>query len=282
MIIDGHAHACGDYLTVDSILRKLDENSTDAVILCPGQLNKDKGYKLPDLYLKYPNKDFIYAINRLTKIITGLTGVAKQIDKGNEYVFSLVKQAPHRIFQFYWVNPNDKNVRDKIEDRYNQWSFKGIKLHQCWHKFSLQEESIGQIVRWAANKELPVFIHIGSQQDAVDMVQLINKHQDTCFIIAHMIGMEVFSRVELQNKNVYFDLSGGQLIPQQKMLTAIDKFGPGKILMGTDTPYGIENLKNTIARINALSLSKDEKNMILGGNFQKILVLKSSAGKFIK
>jgi len=43
VLIDGHAHACGEYLTVAGILKKLEENSTDAVVLCPGGLNKDKG-----------------------------------------------------------------------------------------------------------------------------------------------------------------------------------------------------------------------------------------------
>ncbi|MEL7568594.1 MAG: amidohydrolase family protein [Dehalobacterium sp.] len=273
MIIDGHAHACGEYLTADSILKKLDENSTDAVVLCPGELNKDKGYKLPDLYLKYPNKDFIYAINRLTKIIIALTGAAKQIDEGNEYVFSLVKQAPHRILQFYWANPNDKNVIDKIENNYALWNFKGIKLHQCWHKFSLRNENLGQIVKWAENKGLPVFIHLASQQDAMDMVWVVNRHKDACFIIAHMIGMEVFSQAELQNENVYFDMSGGQLIPQKKLLSAIEKFGAKKILMGSDTPYGMENFKKAITRVNNLPLSEDEKHMIMGGNLQNILRL---------
>lgn len=273
MIIDGHAHACGEYLTVAGILKKLNENSTDAVVLCPGELNKDKGYILPDLYLKYPNKDFIYVINRLTKMIIALTSAAKQIDEGNGYVFSLVRQAPQRIFQFFWVNPNDKNVVDKIEDKYALWNFKGIKLHQCWHKFSLQNENIGPIIKWAENKGLPVFIHLASRQDALDMVRLVNRHSDACFIIAHMIGMEVFSQAELQNKNVYFDMSGGQLIPQKKLLIAIEKFGAEKILMGTDTPYGIDNLKNAIARVHDLPLSEEEKRSILGGNLQRILGL---------
>ena len=78
------------------------------------------------------------------------------------------------------------------------------------------------------NKGLPVFIHLASRQDALDMVRLVNRYPDACFIIAHMIGMEVFAQAELQNKNVYFDMSGGQLIPQKKLLIAIEKFGAEK------------------------------------------------------
>ena len=231
MVIDGHAHSCGEYLTVGSVINKLDENSTDAVILCPGEMNKDKGYELPSLHLKFPNKDFIYVINNIIKVAVTLTGAANYIDEGNEYVFNLVKQAPDRIFQFLWVNPNDKNVVKKIEDKYVLWNFKGLKIHQCWNKCNLRNESMELIIKWAEKKELPVFIHIASKKDAIDLVQVINQHQDARFIIGHMIGMEIFSQAGLQNKNVYFDMSAEQLIPQKKLLAALEKFG------ATDAKY---------------------------------------------
>lgn len=47
MVIDGHAHACGDFLTVESIKKKLDELRVDKVILVPGEPGSDKNQDLP-------------------------------------------------------------------------------------------------------------------------------------------------------------------------------------------------------------------------------------------
>ena len=39
MIIDGHAHACGKFLTVEGIVNHLDNNNIDKVVLVSGELN---------------------------------------------------------------------------------------------------------------------------------------------------------------------------------------------------------------------------------------------------
>ena len=38
MIIDGHAHACGDFLRAENIVEILDRNQVDKVVLVPGEL----------------------------------------------------------------------------------------------------------------------------------------------------------------------------------------------------------------------------------------------------
>jgi hypothetical protein len=60
MIIDGHAHACGEYCNLESIIRVLVSNNTDKVVLCPGEVNSKKTYGLPLLSEKFPKKDFIF------------------------------------------------------------------------------------------------------------------------------------------------------------------------------------------------------------------------------
>jgi hypothetical protein len=49
MVIDGHAHASGEYLKVESITDYLSRNNTDKVVLVPGELNSSKTYHLPHL-----------------------------------------------------------------------------------------------------------------------------------------------------------------------------------------------------------------------------------------
>jgi hypothetical protein len=44
MIIDGHAHACGGYLTPENIIKTLDNSGTDKVVLVPGEPNSKAEY----------------------------------------------------------------------------------------------------------------------------------------------------------------------------------------------------------------------------------------------
>ena len=41
--------------------------------------------------------------------------------------------------------------------------------------------------------------------------------------------------------------------------------------MGSDTPYGKDNLRNNIDRIKNLDISTEEKDLILGENIRKLL-----------
>ena len=118
MIIDGHAHACGDYLTASNIIKIMDENNVDKIVLVPGELNSTKNYFLPNLAGLFPHKDVVRFTNILTKIIISFVGAAKQIDAGNAYVFSLVNRHPDRIIQFFWLsmrNLPDESFRDRMK-----------------------------------------------------------------------------------------------------------------------------------------------------------------------
>jgi len=57
LIIDGHPHACREYFDYDSIIKVLDENKADKVVLCPGEVNSKNSYGLPLLSEWFPQKD---------------------------------------------------------------------------------------------------------------------------------------------------------------------------------------------------------------------------------
>jgi len=82
MIIDGHAHACGGYLTPENITRTLDNSGTDKVILVPGEPNSKAEYFLPDLAALFPNINVVKATNFLTRIVIRLSGMLDHIPKG--------------------------------------------------------------------------------------------------------------------------------------------------------------------------------------------------------
>ena len=59
MIIDGHSHACGDFLNAASIIKKLDILGVDRVVLVPGEFNSAKNYSLVNIANVFPKKNVV-------------------------------------------------------------------------------------------------------------------------------------------------------------------------------------------------------------------------------
>jgi predicted TIM-barrel fold metal-dependent hydrolase len=63
--------------------------------------------------------------------------------------------------------------------------------------------------------------------------------------------------------------------PASTLKCVLDFFGPDRLVLGTNYPYGPEEgcalVKNSLAAIDGLNLSKQDKEKVLGGNAAKIL-----------
>jgi len=81
MIIDGHAHACGEYQTCETITQTLNANQVDKVILVPGELNSDTTYSLPNLAKRFPKINVVKWTNGATRMMISITKTYKQIEK---------------------------------------------------------------------------------------------------------------------------------------------------------------------------------------------------------
>ena len=92
--------ACGKFLTAESIIKILDDNGVDKVVLVPGELNSKSEYSLPDIASVFPGHNVVKITNYMTRFVMMLTGKVKDIPAGNEYVYGLKTVATDRIIQF--------------------------------------------------------------------------------------------------------------------------------------------------------------------------------------
>ena len=272
MIIDGHSHACGKYLTAEGIIKVLDESGIDKVVLVPGELNSKSEYSLPNIASKFPSHNVVKLTNKLTKFIMKLTGKIKDIPAGNEFVYNLKTKTDNRVLQFIWITTSIDKVTDYLNTKYDSWGFLGVKMHQCWEKFSIESEFFYNVAKWAEKKDLPLFIHLYSDNDVLKLIEYKRKHPKLKLIVAHLFGLELFIKDNLEDRNLYFDISPLQLISDKRLKKAIKYVGVNRILMGTDTPYGAkDNLQKSIKRIENLDITKDDKDLILGKNMKELL-----------
>ena len=117
---------------------------------------------------------------------------------------------------------------------------------------------------------------MGTQQEVRALIDYIRTHPTPIFILAHLFGLEEYIKADLQLDNVYFEISPPPLISIKRLVKAIDYFGAQKMIFGSDTPYGKENLRVNLQRIHGLSISEEEKHCMLGSNVQKLLHLEDT------
>ena len=273
MIIDGHAHLGGEYKNLETILSTLERTGVDKVVLCPADSQRQEAFPIPDIAGKLPDKELNFVVNRLIRSASLKAQHQINIDTGNTGIFDISGKSGGRIFQFFWANPLKESIIEEIETKLNVWRFKGIKLHQGCHPFKIKSSHFNNIAEFAVSKSLPLFIHLYSKKEVMDFISVSGNYKTT-FIIGHLIGLEIFiqERKKISN-NTYFDISCPPLVSSDRIKKAINQFGPEKILMGSDTPYGKNNLKLILSRIRSLNLPARACEMILGNNMRNILMI---------
>lgn len=282
MIIDGHAHASGDYLAPESILKYLAESKVDKVVLVPGELKSKKTYTFPNVAKLLPGLNITKFFNYLTRIAISLTNAQKDFIVGNAYVYGLSKALPDKVIQFYLVTNVFASITQELDDKFLKWKFKGVKLHQCWFPISIKSKIFIETAAWAVEKELPIFIHLLSDSEVEILIEHKVNNPKSIIIVAHLFGLELFIRSKIKFDNLYFDISTYQVTSDKRVLRAIKYFGAPKILMGSDTPYGKNNLQKNIDRVNHLPISAEEKEMILGENMKRLLKISLTNRKILQ
>ena len=69
-------------------------------------------------------------------------------------------------------------------------------------------------------------------------------------------------------KNIYVDTSGDKV--KSNFLAALELFGPGHLLWGSDWPAK-KDVTGSMQVIRNLDISEEDKTDILGGNLEKLL-----------
>ena len=271
MIIDGHAHASGDFLTSQGIIHTLDKAKADKVVLVPGEVNRSTAMTFPNLARLFPRSNVTKLWNILIKMVMRITKTNRQFGEANEYVYGLIHKLPDRAIQFYLITDDNQDITHELESKYGDWGFKGVKIHQCWYRISIDSRIFDNTAKWAEKHDLPIFIHLESDEEVRRLIGYKRIHPQLKIIIGHLFGLEIFVKSETRLENTYFDISTYQVTSDYRVLKAIRNFGADKVILGSDTPYGKDNLRKNIDRVRNLPITQDEKSRILGLNLKELL-----------
>jgi predicted TIM-barrel fold metal-dependent hydrolase len=274
MIIDAHAHACGEFAYPRKLIEILDKLGVDKVALCPGLKGHTSAPTPPNIPISVVKQHPLYSRFFINPgIWFNYNFLLKEKQDGNEFVYSLTEKHPERIIQIYWLDPRKSDFITELKNDFMKWQFKGIKLHQVCTPFKSDGTEIQSIAQFCEEKRLPLFIHLWSNEEAVKLLDVAENYPRIDFILLHLIGLEAIAEQAKYMNNIYYEISPFSYIKESRLEYAIDSLGAHRVMLGSDTPWDKYSLKNNIARISRLNIDSTDKEHILGGNIMKILRL---------
>jgi len=189
-------------------------------------------------------------------------------ESANREVARIVRSRPNRFYGFAFVNPKrDRgSVRAMVEEVVTRFGFVGIKVHR--HDAPITRE----VCETARAFSLPVLYDVVGEVSAVEL--LAEEYPDVTFIIPHLGSFADDWRAQLalidhlvRHPNIHADTSGVRrfdLLDQ-----AVRRAGAKKILFGTDGPWLHPAVE--LAKVRALGLSVADEQLVLAGNFLRII-----------
>lgn len=287
MIIDCHYHLETKLLTVDKLLKKMDECGVDKVALM-GVVNepipKPSEFLLNIFRFSLTHVKFHFLAKLIganftsdgnLKIPTGTFQI--YLNPDNESVFQIVANIPDRFLAWVFINP--RGGKDQILEL-NKWKdkpgFIGVKAHPFWHRYKPIE--LLPVAVELAKMGKPLLIHAGFDEHG-DYDVLLKKVPDLKLILAHAgfpLYSDAWGKIK-NNKNLYVDLSQSSYLNEKVTRQAVKYLGVKKCLFGTDGPYGLHEDDDHFdygfikRRIEKLFPDKGIQQKLLGENFLELI-----------
>lgn len=192
--------------------------------------------------------------------------------------------AGDRIVAFGGIHPDTDDYKRDI-DFVSSLGLKGIKLHAEYQGFKPDEIRMLRIYDYAFSKELIILHHAGFDPGKPSpfnstperFARVLDEIKGGTFVLAHLGGHAMWDDVEryLVGRDVYFDTAMGfECFPSEQFLRIVRNHGADKILFATDSPWS--DASRELEVLGSLSLSDEEKQMILSGNAKRLLKIADS------
>lgn len=186
----------------------------------------------------------------------------------NQEVARIVASRPDRFYGFAFVHAeHDRGrVHELVKIAVERYGFVGIKVHR--HDAAISRE----ICAAARVFGLPVLYDVSGEVSVCEL--LAQEYPDVNFIIPHLGSFADDWRAQLaladhlvRHPNIYADTAGVRRFDLLEQ--AVKRAGASKFLFGSDGPWLHPAVE--LAKIKALQLPANQENLILGGNFLRLI-----------
>lgn len=181
----------------------------------------------------------------------------KSIWQIHQEILAICNRFSDRLIAFAGVDPRRADAAELLTCAFDSLGAQGLKLHPTggWR---LMDPRTLEIVSMAADRGLPVLVHLGKTVDVLSdanarpepFVELAKQFPAVPFVAGHS-GFDLWKTFVGSSSipdNVYFDISGWQERVQGDGanviadLTRLHNSFPGRVCFGTDSPFYSFNL----------------------------------------
>jgi len=192
--------------------------------------------------------------------------------EANDAVLAAASASQGRLVPFCRVDPHTGPVREL--ERCVAAGARGVKLHPRAERFDLRHAGVVAVVAAAAERRLPVIIHAGLGIASLgrDVLALGERYPAAPLILAHLGVTDlawIWRRLS-DHPSVFFDTAWWNPADHLALFAHVP---PGRILLGSDTPYGTPAAAATVAIRCALQagLTAAQIEAVTGGQLQRLL-----------
>lgn len=195
----------------------------------------------------------------------------------NGRVAAAVARYPDRYRGYCFVNPGDPKALDEIKQRVHDEGFIGIKLY---NQYTIDDPVVEPVIELAAEWQIPILEHAGFTRDpatrarqphissASHFVTVGERYPEAIIIEGHIGGggdWEWALKHLREAPSIYMDTSGS-VVDEALMDECVRHVGVERMLFATDM-----TMEGGVGKVLDANLTQDDRNRILGGNFQAIL-----------
>ncbi len=205
---------------------------------------------------------------------------AAGIDGGHRKLRRAAKAFPGRILGYVVGDPWEgaQGLRRLERQARESWVM-GVKVHPSTYACSLDDPRYDSILRWAAERGLPVLTHSWADDGRCGpavCARVAERIPDLLLILAHGLSGPAAAYEPVAGlPNVYLDTASS--IPWRDAIEAlVDLVGPDRVLFGTDMMF--LDPGHQVGKVASAELSSDIRRRILGGNAARLFRLSLGRG----
>jgi hypothetical protein len=197
--------------------------------------------------------------------------------EGNRMTYEAMRKYPNRILGHACVNPFDETeTMEQLTMCFEQWGFHAIKLHPDFNGIESESSRYRAVFEYANAHNLTILWHYGATARYLE--KIASDFKNVNFVVAHYGGswdgyrtddvLNVVRNIE----NVYTD-TASSVAWYGAFERLIDYVGADKVLFGSD--FLFLDAAFQLGRIIGADIEQKEKEKALGGNFKRLLAMKT-------
>lgn len=280
-IVDTHLHVgvstSSTFVAEEELAGWMDNGGIDVQIVF--QVNQAACHQTPE-WNPYLGNDYIAKVQNMHPgRVIGLATINPWLQPPPAYTYPKEK----RGMPFPTVTRN--LALEECERVIEDLGLRGVKWHPREHGFPINHWAVRQIcdklldLQRKTAKRLVIVVHAATDSNyntPEALADLAKDYPDLLILMAHagsMWGGKTLASVIGPCENVMFDLTACPEIGT--VAGALDRYGVGRFVAGSDGPYASPLVKNAI--VESIFPDPEDQALVLGGNMCKLLGIDPAA-----